>query len=393
MSSIVKRGGTWYACYYVDGKLIRKATGIKVAGEKNGMSAREKKKLAEMTAQAMESAARGASTVSAALDAVRVAAGKWAQNGMTWAQLAAEELEIARGKNTKTSLLNARLAIEGWQRLMPDLVDVPPDTITEAHVQKWVDLLRAEIAEATIKKYLAVVRRIFQRALKKKLITDNPADAIELHIAEKQSREPFSPDEVKKMIELFPGEWPDMVRVCLLLGGQRLGDIAQLRWDMIDRDRGYIAIRAEKTKRRMLKPLIAPLADIFDRREKEYAVFGSYVFPVAHLKLERAGMTNQLSREFILLLKRYGIVTDNEQREKRRGRRKILSKKSFHSLRATAVTWLLNNGVPAEMVRYIVGHSTTEIERAYYYKPMLADEAQHISKMADVMFSGDDGQS
>lgn len=36
-------------------------------------------------------------------------------------------------------------------------------------------------------------------------------------------------EEAKRLAEVLPGEWTDMVRVCLYTGGQRLGDIAKLK--------------------------------------------------------------------------------------------------------------------------------------------------------------------
>ena len=85
-------------------------------------------------------------------------------------------------------------------------------------------------------------------------------------------------EEAKRLTEVLPGEWPDMVRVCLYTGGQRLGDIAKLKWEQIDLEGGLIAMTALKTKRRMNKPIIAPLKSVLERRTASSV--SEYVFPM-----------------------------------------------------------------------------------------------------------------
>lgn len=109
-------------------------------------------------------------------------------------------------------------------------------------------------------------------------------------------------EEVKRLVEILPGEWPDMIRVCLYTGGQRLGDIATLRWEQVNLDGGLIAMTSQKTKRRMNKPIIRPLKEILEEREK-YSI-NEFVFPLAAMKhAQGGGKSSKLSLEFTGLLK------------------------------------------------------------------------------------------
>ena len=45
--------------------------------------------------------------------------------------------------------------------------------------------------------------------------------------------------------------------------GQRLGDLAKLTWRAVDLDSGEIAFTTRKTGRRIVLPLVQPLADSF----------------------------------------------------------------------------------------------------------------------------------
>ncbi len=169
-----------------------------------------------------------------------------------------------------------------------------------------------------------------------------------------------------------------MVRVCLYTGGQRLGDIATLKWSQIDLEHCFLFMTTEKTRRRMNKPIIEPLRDVLERRLA--CRVNEFVFPLAAMKHAQAGgRSDKLSTDFTSLLRRHGIVEDTPEDVK--GDRHKLASKSFHSLRATAVTVLRLAGVPADLCRYIVGHDSEEIERCI--SPDAADVQDAMSRIAD----------
>lgn len=117
-----------------------------------------------------------------------------------------------------------------------------------------------------------------------------------------------------------------MIRVCLYTGGQRLGDIATLRWEQVNLDGGLIAMTSQKTKRRMNKPIIRPLKEILEERER-YSI-NEFVFPLAAMKhAQGGGKSSKLSLEFTGLLKKHGIISAGERKGK--GDKRVLSEKAF----------------------------------------------------------------
>lgn len=109
----------------------------------------------------------------------------------------------------------------------------------------------------------------FNRAIDGKLIGSNPFHRVtpgKLDKTDKHERRAFTMEEAKRLTEILPGEWPDMVRVCLYTGGQRLGDIAKLKWEQINLEGGLIAMTTEKTKRIMNKTYHFFLEGRFERR-------------------------------------------------------------------------------------------------------------------------------
>lgn len=90
---------------------------------------------------------------------------------------------------------------------------------------------------AAVIKSLAGLRTAFQKAVDSRLFQHNPFRKVgpgKQDREDKQQRIAFIIEEAKRLTEVLPGEWSDMVRVCLYTGGQRIGDIAKLKWEQID---------------------------------------------------------------------------------------------------------------------------------------------------------------
>jgi len=342
-----------------------------------------------MTAAAMEAAAKGEATVEAACQAVRVAAGKWARgkrggHAIGGKTMAAWVEEMAREQKDPKKARRFLRMLNSWRELMPRWCDVPLHAVGDAQVREWLEQITRDYTGNTARAFLTVLRQCFKAAVRARLLEASPAEGVELpSTADSHRREAFTAAEVQLILAKFPGEWPDMVRCCLLLGGQRLGDLADLRWDAVDFAEDCVRFRTQKTKREMYKPLIAPLREVLLARRKRMGEGCEWVFPASHAKSRAT-----LSRGFGELLMKFGILPAVEAEKKRDGRRKCMNIKTFHSLRATAVTWLLNANVPPEMVRYIVGHSGTEIERKYYYRPKMEEEARAVEKLAEGLMGG-----
>lgn len=255
-------------------------------------------------------------------------------------------------------------------------------SINKDTVRRFAETEMERVSSGTVSRYLESLSCAFNQAVEKELIISNPFRGARLDKKkkqdDKQERNAFTVEEVKRLVEILPGEWPDMIRVCLYTGGQRLGDIATLRWEQVNLDGGLIAMTSQKTKRRMNKPIIRPLKEILEERER-YSI-NEFVFPLAAMKhAQGGGKSSKLSLEFTGLLKKHGIISAGERKGK--GDKRVLSEKSFHSLRATAVTILRLAGVPADLCRFIVGHDSEEIERVYF-RPDSQDVVHAIEEIS-----------
>ena len=216
-------------------------------------------------------------------------------------------------------------------------------------MEQQLELLHSD----TVGLYMQGLSTAFQQAVNNRLFPYNPFKGVKpskIDRSDTMERRAFTMEEVKRLTEILPGEWPDMIRVCLYTGGQRLGDIATLKWEQINLEGGLISMTTQKTKRRMNKPVIAPLKEVLEKRLA--CRMSDYVFPVAAMRHAQANNTSsKLSIEFNILLKKFGFI--ETEKNVLPGMRRQLSTLSFHSLRATAVTALRLAGVPADLCRVI----------------------------------------
>lgn len=372
MAGIIKRKDTWYACFRVSGKPTVRTTGIKVCpvappGKSKNAAMKEAELQARLIAEELEKEAKGALLN---VDVIVSLAGNKAKSVLRNKKYMPSVREhLTQWLETRPSRrINIRYskAIRSFLAFLGADQEMPLDAVTEAQARNFMAKQLELLRSGTVGIYLHGLRSAFQQAVDQRLFPYNPFKGVTPRIRNRVDaavKRAFTMDEVRRLTELLPGEWPDMIRVCLYTGGQRLGDIASLKWEQINLEGGLISMTTQKTKRRMNKPVITPLKKVLANRLASR--MSDYVFPVAAMKFAQAdGMSSKLSTEFNVLLKKFGFI--EEEAEVLPGNRRRIAPLSFHSLRATAVTALRLAGVPADLCRVIVGHDSEMIERVYF---------------------------
>lgn len=199
-------------------------------------------------------------------------------------------------------------------------------------------------------------------AVRQGLLTVNPAVRVDmLNSSEESRRRPFTMAEIKRILKAADEEWRGLVIFGLYLG-QRLGDLAKLTWRAVNFESGEIAFTAKKTRRRVVLPLMQPVADYL-------ASLSANDNPNAHIfpNAAKQKRTAALSHQFRELLVEAGLVEprDYSKPVARRGRAREASEISFHSLRHSAVTMLKASGLSDVFAREIVGHDSEAVSRHY----------------------------
>jgi integrase len=226
--------------------------------------------------------------------------------------------------------------------------------IAKADITAFRDWLVRDVSASRTNLLLGTVKALIHSAVSDDVLADDVAEHVPAVRSEdnKQEKRAFTLPELQAVMSVADSEWQSMIRFGLLTG-QRLMDIARLRWDNIDTTAGIIRLTQQKTGKTVTIPLSATLGDHVATLEANE----EYLHP-------RAARTAQstLSHEFAELLQSCGLATAKNDAK---GRRKNVNEVSFHSLRHTAVSLLKTAGLPQATVMEFVGHSSSQMSDHY----------------------------
>jgi integrase len=285
----------------------------------------------------------------------------------------------------------SKATIAAYKRAVADVLDHLGDrqnadlgAVTAAEIASVRDRWAATGSPKTTNNKLKAIRVLFQDAWRTGFVLENVAAKVPALRNESNSRRAFALEELKKVLSAAEGEWRGMV-LAGLYTGQRLGDLAQLRWNQVDLARHEIALTTAKTARRVIVPIAAPLLSWLEENAGDDAT--GPVFPSLAAKRERGG-SSPLSQEFHSILVTSGLATERSAKKEAtgKGRRapRVQTELSFHCLRHTATSWLKAAGVSEAIARDIIGHESADVSRHYTHTNS-ADKAAAVAKLPNVL--------
>lgn len=267
-----------------------------------------------------------------------------------------------------SSISSYKVAVKDFSTWLGDRSGVMMDMISLDELRLFRKHLLENFAPKTATRKLKAIKAIFAEAHGDGYILANPAHRLKMTADNnKQSGEGkriFTIDEIRLLIKNASDEWRSMV-IFGLYTGQRLGDLATLRWSNLNLEQNIFSIYTNKTGRKIDIPFSDTLLDhilTLDAPDDPTA----FVHPVLASSYEKGGAP-RISNQFSNLLADCGMrepVSHDSKGIGRQGQRTINSL-SFHSLRATAVTLLHEAGIPQAMVQDWVGHSSKDVHRTY----------------------------
>lgn len=372
MAGLTERNGTWYATWKKNGLTSKKSTGIPVGSGK--VEQKKNRQLAEQVAAQMENVAKGGN-VDKAVEAIRgVAEG---QGMVTKTPTVREYLLSVPATSSESSERNRRRAFRLFLDYLGSDADKRLDTVIYNTCRDFIRAQLRELSKGSVCQYHVYLSRAFADAQDiHGYITRNPMRPVsvaqeakqmfpETGGKDKQEREPFTPEEMHRLLTEAPRPWRHIVAVSYYLGGLRLGDTCLMKWENIDLERGNVTFTEQKTKAQRDIPIVPALREVLHQIWTEQGGKEEYLFPVqAHLF--NSGSNGYVSTGFTSILQALGIITPST--DKMTGRRKRISSKSFHSIRHTVVSMLrVNTAFTPDTVRDTVGHASEEVERGYFH--------------------------
>lgn len=264
-------------------------------------------------------------------------------------------------------------AVSRFLSFLGERSKLPLHRITREDVEGFQETEAKTTAASTSYLKVKTLRIFFKDAMIRGLITKNPSFGVKktTEDVKREGRRAFNVEQLKAIETQCTGEW----RGIFLFGlytGQRLADIANIRWHHLKMEgpeaSWTVSFVTRKTGRQMDIPISAPIRDyILDELESSDDE-DAFLFPKSALKTAK-GHSGTLSNEFRRILKSAGIVRSlvdkNPKNPKGRAARREGSIYSFHSIRHSAVSLMKNAGISPEIVRDIVGHDSSAVSAVY----------------------------
>lgn len=353
----------WWACY--GPKKTRRSTKVEINPKKTDdgskpATARMAKQRATEIAEAWDAACyEGMAAKAVKKVLIEISAPE--EDRISVGEYAREWLNARRKHVTQRSIIRDTKAVELFLDFLgTDGTRQPLASIKANTAQRFIDSQIDRVSPGTVDRYRETLSVMFNKAFMSELVARNPFRGVDIpkRKDDVNEREAFTPEEINRLIDELPSEWSSMVKCCIYLGGQRLGDMALLKWSDVDFVNDTVTIVTQKTSRLMMIPLLKKLREHLEELDR----CSEYVHPQLASRVLRHGNTSSISTEFSGYMRLMGLANPIE---KKSGDRRGLSNKSFHSLRASAVTMLYLAGVPLEIVLRIAGHSHKKISMLY----------------------------
>jgi integrase len=240
---------------------------------------------------------------------------------------------------------------------------LPLEDITESDIITLRDKLSSQGRRAKTVNFITrdILQKAFRDAQKIGLIRLNPIGGVKpIRGGPKVEKGTFSADQVHRMVDAAERDWKGMILAGFYTGA-RLSDLANLRWNNVDLAERTITFRQKKTDALVKIPIHQDLHDhllsLASRDSEEDPVFPS-------LFGARTAGAQGLSKTFTRVMAKAGIIS-GQLRAKGEGVSRAVNALSFHSLRHSFNSVLLNAGVSQETRMLLTGHSSESMNSKY----------------------------
>jgi len=396
---LYERGGMWWGRWTAFGVENRKSTGIRVGrGRKDKAESRKAAQTvldgwvvsykAEDEADVRASLAARART--AEEKAREVAAAEEAKKGRiplseAWARHPYDTSQRTRGRTRIHALSPANVEENrgAWGKFVRWATSrhgagAAMQDVTQEWAREYSKWLQGEgFSPQRHNKLLTTAGVMFRLAG----VEPNPFAGVEkLREEEAEHREPFTKEQVSKMLAAADGEWRGFLAV-LYYTGLRRKDAALLRWESRSKATGRWTVVPYKTKMKAVTLCEHPeLTAILEEVCGGNMGRRGYVFPgIAELYLRNPTVISQQFECFM------GKVLGGEDgrfdgTDERRGKGKLrVSRYGIHSFRHSFASHAAMAGVPIGVLQAWLGHSSAEITRVYTHYGK-ADELAQIMR-------------
>lgn len=231
-------------------------------------------------------------------------------------------------------MLNHLYKFFGKEKLLTEL--------TSMQIEGYKLQRRGKVADSTVNRELALLKHMFNLAIAwDSFLGLNPVRKVKFFREIANRLRVLSPEEEKKLLQNAIPYLQDLIRFALNTG-LRTGEIFSLRWSHIDLQRGILAVFASKTQTIREIPINSETRKVLEAwklNKKNECVF----------------YNPQTGKPFVDLKTGFNLACEKSG----------ISGVTWHTLRHTFASRLVNSGVDIVTVKELLGHSSISVTMRY----------------------------
>lgn len=302
---------------------------------------------------------------------------------------------LARAEKTKSAGTHERYKgiVNNFLKSLGSKSKAALADITVQDVQKFIEWrLEGGRNPSTVRTDCKILNAPFALAMRQGLILSNPVAASEIPEGAKESRAPFTAEQIGDLLKGTDAlaredkenapmwrEW----RTCILVGfftGARLGDAVGMTVGHFDFDQHTLKMRPQKTSR-MKRDLIIPLHPNLETHVLDLPRENAKDVLCPTLARRKVSGKYGLSIQFHKIMAKAGIEQETIKARGESGH--SFNKFTFHSLRHSFVSTLANAGIAPDVRQLLAGHSD-EKSHAVYTHTQIATLRAAVIKIPNI---------
>jgi len=220
--------------------------------------------------------------------------------------------------------------------------DRPLGEVTPLAIEGYKSRRRTEVSGSTVNRELALLKRMFNLAIAWDLfLSGNPVRKVKFFREFNTGLRIVSPEEEESLLRNASPYLQDLIRFALNTG-LRTGEIFRLRWSNVDLEKGILTVFATKTQKIREVPINTETRKVLEAwwlaKKNEFVFYNP----------ETGAPFMDLKNGFTRACRRAGI-----------------SGVTWHTLRHTFASRLVNRGVDIVTVKELLGHSSLSVTMRY----------------------------
>ncbi|MEI6078859.1 MAG: tyrosine-type recombinase/integrase [Verrucomicrobiota bacterium] len=287
---------------------------------------------------------------------------------------------LARAQKTKSGGTYERYSgiVKNFKKSLAAKIKAKLADITVRDVQKFIqDRLDSGLNPSTVRTDCKILNAPFALALRQGLTLTNPVAAAEIPEGAKESRSPFSREQVGDLLKACdslaakavkededPKVWKEW-KTCILVGfytGVRLGDAVGMPLSAFDFEAHVLKLRPQKTSR-MKRDLIIPLHPQLETHVLDTPVDNNEGPICPTLAKRKVSGKYGLSIQFHKIMAEAKIKQETIAATGDAGHE--FNKFTFHSLRHSFISEMANAGIAPDVRQLLAGHSDDRSHAVY----------------------------